>query len=426
MSLPDDDPATLPHDDQPPAAQPPSTARRGHPPRTLLASVMVALIAGVAGAAIVRAAWSNSPATARSAATTPALGTTPSTGTSTPSTVLPNTGSSSSSTPNSSSSLGTSASASSTSNVAARVNPGLVDINTTLGSQGAAAGTGMVVSAHGEVITNNHVIAGATTISATDIGNGKTYKARVVGYDVTKDVAVIQLIGASGLSTVTLGDSATVQVGQAVVTVGNAGGRGGTPSAASGSVVALHQSITASGENGSEHLRGLIQLDGSLEPGDSGGPLVNSSGEVIGMDTAASSSFSFQSSGSEGFAIPINHVVALAKKITAGETSATIHIGATALIGVEVATVPPAAFGQNPTAKGAYVAGVVAGTPAAKVGIVPGDTIVSFDGRRVTSANGLTAAKTRLHPGDHVTVRWLDASGASHSASLALTSGPPV
>jgi S1-C subfamily serine protease len=306
------------------------------------------------------------------------------------------------------------------------VDPGLVDINTKLGGQGEAAGTGMVVSSSGLVITNNHVISGATSISATDIGNGRTYNARVVGYDQSDDVAVIQLIGASGLRTVTLGDSSTVHSGQTVVTIGNAGGAGGTPSIASGTVTALGQSITTSGEldSSSEHLSGLIQLAGSLQPGDSGGPLVNTAGQVVGMDTAASSGFGFQSSSGQDFAIPINKVLSIAKKIVTGQGSNKIHIGATALIGVEVGPASSFGLGGSSTAQGAYVAGVVGGTSAAAAGITTGDTITAFNGRTITSASGLTAAKSNLHPGQRVSITWLDTSNVSHTATLRLTSGP--
>ena len=180
----------------------------------------------------------------------------------------------------------------STSQIAARVSPGLVDVVSTLGDQNAeAAGTGMVLTSTGEVLTNNHVIDGATSISVTDIGNGKTYTATVVGYDKTKDIAVLQLQNASGLQTVNLGDSSTVTVGQNVVAIGNAEGKGGTPSVVTGSVTALNQSITASdeGSSDSEQLSGLIQTNAPIQPGDSGGPLVNSAGQVVGIDTAASS-----------------------------------------------------------------------------------------------------------------------------------------
>jgi S1-C subfamily serine protease len=187
--------------------------------------------------------------------------------------------------------------------ITSRVDRGLVEINTVLGLQGGeAAGTGMVVTSSGEVITNKHVIAGATKITATDVGNGQTYAARVVGYDYSRDIAVLQLEGASGLQTESFGDPKTLKVGQSVATIGNAGGAGGTPTAAGGQVVALGQSITAGDElgGGHERLEGLIELAGNLQPGDSGGPLVNGAGEVLGMDTAASQTFGSKAPAARG------------------------------------------------------------------------------------------------------------------------------
>jgi S1-C subfamily serine protease len=211
-----------------------------------------------------------------------------------------------------------------------------------------------------------------------------------------------------------------------VVTIGNAGGAGGTPSAAGGTVTALAQSITASDEvsGSSEQLTNLIELNGSLEPGDSGGPLVNSAGEVIGMDTAASSGFSFQSSGTQGYAVPIDDALAIATKIEHGTSTAGIHTGATALIGVGVGASSQFGFGDGTQAQGAYVDDVVQGTPAARAGIEPGDTITSFGGHTVTSATSLTNAKERFHPGDRVSITWVDTSGNSHTATIRLTAGP--
>ena len=230
----------------------------------------------------------------------------------------------------------------STSQIASRVDPGLVDVVSTLGDQQAtAAGTGIVLTSNGEVLTNNHVIDGATSIKVTDVGNGRTYTAKVVGYDASQDVAVIQLQNASGLTVASLGDSSTVQTGDSVVALGNAGGKGGTPSVAAGTVTALNQSITASdeGAGNSEQLTGLIETNADIQPGDSGGSLVNSYGQVIGMDTAASSGTQLQSqsgqAAEQAFAIPINEATSIARQIEAGTTSATVHIGATAFLGVE-------------------------------------------------------------------------------------------
>jgi S1-C subfamily serine protease len=177
--------------------------------------------------------------------------------------------------------------------VAAKVSPGLVNVNTVLGYEGArAAGTGIVLTADGEILTNHHVVEGATEISVTDVGNGKTYSASVVGYDAEQDIAVLKLKDASGLETAKIGDSSKVAVGDQVVGIGNAGGKGGTPSYAAGAVTALDQAITATDESGAnpENLTGLIQTDANIQAGDSGGPLANTAGEVVGIDTAGGTS----------------------------------------------------------------------------------------------------------------------------------------
>ncbi len=318
-----------------------------------------------------------------------------------------------------------------TAEVASKVDPGLVDINTTLGyQQAAAAGTGLVVTSTGEVITNNHVIEGATTIEATDIGNGKTYKATVVGYDRSHDIAVLQLQDASGLQTVTLGSSSSAQPGQKVVALGNAEGRGGTPSVVTGQIVSLNASITASDESAgtSERLHGLIRHDAAIQPGDSGGPLVNTAGDVIGIDTAASSQdFQIQGGSSNetaAFAIPIDEAVTVAKQIDEGKGSGQIHIGATAFVGVEVSSTSQAQADGVPAGSGALIAGVVAGSPAEQSGFTAGDVITSVDGQHVSSALSLQQTLEQHHPGDRVSIGWTSHNGQKHSTAVTLTSGP--
>lgn len=317
--------------------------------------------------------------------------------------------------------------------IAAAVDPGLVDIVTQLGFQGGeAAGTGMVLSANGIVLTNNHVIQGATAISVTDIGNGKTYNATVVGYDRSEDVAVIQMTNASGLKTISTADSSKVKVNDPVLAIGNAGGAGGTPSVAGGTVTALNQAITASDESGggSEQLTGLIQLNADVQPGDSGGPLVNADAKVIGMDTAASAGFQFQDQGNQGFAIPINRALSIAKQIRANQSSATVHIGPSAFLGVEVSSGPQngqggrGGFGQGGNSNGPLVAGVVNGSPADQAGLEQGDVITSLGGKTVDSATTLTTLMTQHHPGDKVTLGWTDQAGQSHSTTVQLATGP--
>lgn len=303
--------------------------------------------------------------------------------------------------------------------VAAKVTPGIVDINTKLQYQSAAAaGTGMVLTSSGEILTNNHVINGATTISVTIPSTGRTYSATVVGTDPTADVAVIQLKGASGLKTIPLGDSSSVQPGDAVVAMGNAGGVGGAPSVVTGTVRAVDQTITASDQGGTnaETLTGLIETNAPVAPGDSGGPLANSNGQVVGMDTAASSARRFNGGATVSFAIPINNALSIAKQIESGQASSTIHIGLPGFLGVGLSS--------TATGNGAVVTGVASGTPADNAGLGAGDTITSVSGTAVTSAQGLTAAMQGRHPGDRVTLAWTDTSGAGHTASVTLAAGP--
>lgn len=306
--------------------------------------------------------------------------------------------------------------------IAAKVDAAIVDINTTVGYEsGQAAGTGMVLTSTGEVLTNNHVISGATKISVTDVGNGKTYGATVVGYSKSKDIAVLQLTNASGLATVTAATS-PVQVGAGVVGVGNAGGRGGTPSYAGGVVTRLNQTITASdaGDGTSEQLTGLIETDARIVAGDSGGPLVDEQGHVVGIDTAASSGFAFNRSG-DGFAIPIATALAVADQIENGQASSTIHIGPTAMLGVEVQT----ADGYATSGSGAVVAGVLSGGPAQRAGLTAGDVITGLAGHPVRSPQELSTIVLGQSPGATVTVQYADRTGATRTAQLRLATGPP-
>ena len=296
---------------------------------------------------------------------------------------------------------------------------GVVDIDTVLKYQGAeAAGTGMVLTSSGEVLTNNHVVNGATSIKVTVVSTGATYTAKVVGTDPTDDVAVLQLQGASGLQTVRTGDSAAVAAADQVTVVGNAGGVGGTPSAATGTVVATGQTLTASDESGAnaETLTDMIEINAAVIAGDSGGPLYDSAGKVIGMDTAASSGRTFggASSSTVAYAIPINRALSIAAKIESGQASSTIHLGNPAFLGISSQD----GFG------GVTVAGVASGSPAAQAGLSAGDVITSVGGTAVQSAQGLSSAIQSHSPGDRVTVAWTDTSGTSHSATVTLATGP--
>ncbi len=311
----------------------------------------------------------------------------------------------------------------------AKVAPGLVDVNTQLGYQnGEGAGTGIVLTPSGEVLTNNHVINGATSITVTDIGNGQTYAATVVGYDRNHDVAVLQMQGASGLQTASIGDSNAVAVGDEIAAIGNAGGVGGTPSIAAGTVSALDQAITVSDDTtgSSEQLDGLIQVAADVEPGDSGGPLVNTAGQVVGVDTAGATGSRLESTTSEGMAIPINDAIAISKRIDSGAGSVNVHIGPTGILGIMVRE-PHSGVRSwyGSTAPGVLVAGVTPGSPGEQSGLAAGDVIMSLDGATVDSPTTLTSLLTIHHPGDLVRVAWADQSGQQQNAAVRLAAGPP-
>jgi S1-C subfamily serine protease len=302
----------------------------------------------------------------------------------------------------------------------------VVAISTKLGYQnGAAAGTGIVIDPSGLVITNNHVIRGATTLRVKNVGNGRAYTATVLGYSVSADVALLKLQNASGLPTAQIGGA--LKVGAAVTAYGNGGGDGVEAAGASGTVRAVGRAITAGdGHGGGERLTGLIETDVSLEPGDSGGPLVDSSGRVVGMNTAASAGFQFGNveTSSEAFAIPIARALAIAKQIQQGKSSATVHVGPTAMLGVSVQSPDFSGFGGS-GASGALVASVLPGSPAAKAGISVGSLITALGAKRIGSPDDLSRAMLRLAPKDSVGITWLDEFGNRSHASTRLTVGPP-
>lgn len=409
----------------PPAA---AAARKNHSGALIGLATLVAAIALLAGAGLGHVAWPSDTTTGAVAS--------PATGTGGGSTLAPGAGSSSPYGSSSGGSTSTGAGApADISSIASKVDPGLVDINTNLSYQDEqAAGTGMVLTSNGEVLTNNHVIDGATSISVTDVGNGRTYKANVVGYDRTGDVAVIQLVGASGLQTITP-DTGSVSVGEAVVGLGNAGGTGGAPSSAGGSVTATDQSITASDDSGgnTESLTGLIEMNAGIQPGDSGGSLVNNSGQVIGMDTAASTGTAYQVTTAQAYAIPIPTALTLARQIEAGRQSSVLHIGATGFLGIRVedSSASTGGFGSGglgsgTATNGAVVDSALAGSPGAQAGLGQGDVITSLDGNAVNSSSDLTNLLESHHPGDSVTLGWTDASGLTHTSTVVLTTGPPA
>ena len=340
--------------------------------------------------------------------------------------------------------------------IVTQVKPGVVIIKTTLQyNREAAAGTGMVINADGLVLTNNHVIENSTEITATVASAGRTYRATVVGYDKTGDIALLQLQKASGLMPVPIGNSSSARIGKTVVAMGNAEGRG-TITATPGHVTGLDQTITASDKGGSttsEVLHGMIQTSADIVPGDSGGPLASSAG-VIGMDTAGNNPGYQQAS--TGFAIPINTALSVARQIAAGHASSAITIGYPPFMGIFIgagsAKSPQAQAQQQgqgatgsgntpacstsnadltvpsaiaPVSSGALIDGTICGSPAAKAGMTGGAVITAVNGQPVGSPDDLASILSRFHPGDTISVTWVSPSGQRTTSSLHLTAGPP-
>jgi S1-C subfamily serine protease len=350
--------------------------------------------------------------------------------------------------------------------VAAKVEPGVVDIDAAIQYSGGTSseGTGMVINAGGLVLTNNHVINGARFIRATLVTTGRTYTARVVGYDATQDVALLQLQGASRLKAVAMGNSSQVTLGTPVLAIGNAGGQGGLPALAPGIINSLGKTITPTDESTgtTETLHGMLQTNADIVSGDSGGPLANAAGQVIGMDTANASS-SQGSSDVLGYAIPINTALWVARQIATGQGSGGIQVGVPGFLGVLVpqsASANPrqqaqqqqqqgggsygGADGQGPRGQGcvnsntdtlvpsaiapvstgALVDGVLCGTAAAAAGLASGDVITTVNGQAITTPSSLTMTMSKFRPGAHVRIDWVNTNGQRKAGTVTLGAAP--
>ncbi|MGH9020336.1 MAG: S1C family serine protease [Acidimicrobiales bacterium] len=269
-------------------------------------------------------------------------------------------------------------------------------------------GTGMIISANGLVVTNNHVIAAAVgggTITVTRTGSSTALPATLIGTNSLDDVALIKINNASGLPTVTFGNSDALVAGDAVVAIGNALGlAAGTPTVTQGIVSALGRTVTAGSETSSETLNNMIQTDAAINPGNSGGPLLDSSGDVIGMNTAVAGSLPDGTSAQNiGFAIPTATILSLLKALKAGQSVVTHG----AFIGVEIMSMTPSLelqFGFT-ISSGALIQGVIPGSGAAAAGLKQGDIIVEMNGTPIHSAQDVTNVVSSLHPGAVVTMK---------------------
>jgi S1-C subfamily serine protease len=314
--------------------------------------------------------------------------------------------------------------------VAANVGPALVDINTvvqTATGSGTAAGTGIILTSGGEVLTNNHVVQGATSITVQIAGRTGSYTASVIGVDPTADVALIQVNGVFGLPTATLADSSTLQAGESVVAIGNAGGVGGAPSVTQGTIVALGQSITATDGATSEQLTGMIQSDATIAPGDSGGAIVNSADQVVGMITAGQST-TRNGATEVGFAIPTDNALAGVNQIRAGQASSQVILGQVGYLGISVTDLTPsiaAQLGLSITS-GAVVVGVISGSPADQAGLAQDAVITEVAGNPINSTTDLGNVLHSFKPGDQVQVTWTDQASTSHTVTITLTTGPAI
>jgi S1-C subfamily serine protease len=284
---------------------------------------------------------------------------------------------------------------------------------------GKAEASGVVISRDGTILTNNHVIEGAVkvTVVFNDGIHDQAMQGHVLGADPDHDLAVVK-VDATDLKQITIGRSGHLELGDSVIALGFPLGLGGGPTVTKGIVSGVNRTITVRRDSGaSEHLVGLLQTDAAINPGNSGGALVNSDGQLVGINTAAA-----QASSAEnvGFAIAIDHALPIVRQVLSEPVEKR------AWLGVSVRDLDPTValqLGIDSQSKGALVAGVIPGGPAASAGIKTGDVIVAIAGHRITSANGLTSELTNLDPGQQVTVKLIGSHG-SRSIDLTLSNRP--
>lgn len=284
---------------------------------------------------------------------------------------------------------------------------GIVLIDATLDTTTQSSGTGMILNAGGQVLTNYHVVRSSSSVTVTVVASQRRYTATLVGRDAIHDVALLQLDGASGMPTITP-DKDAVSVGDAVVAAGNAAGQGYL-TAFAGRIRGTDRSIRvrgASPNDPEENLSGLLETDAHAEPGDSGGPLFDAEGEVLGMTTAGSSA------GSQGaaYAVPIANALAVVGKISAGDETGGVVVGPKASLGVNAV---------EEAGNGVRVTKVISGTAAARAGLKVDDYITSVAGQSVSTLAALLEALDTVQPGQTVTVAWTR-NGTADSSRVAL------
>lgn len=303
--------------------------------------------------------------------------------------------------------------------VSGEVEPALVNITAGLRPYGVgAAGSGIVLTADGQVLTSHHVIKGADTVSVSDIGTGAVYQATVLGYDSGADIALLALAGASDLPVARIGSSAPLRLGDEVLAIGNAGGTG-SPTAVGGNITGLDSSIVArnAADLSRKSLRGMIEVAAQVAAGQSGGALVDRYGAVVGVVTAASGELQKAlGRGPNGYAVPIDAAMSVVRQIRSGTPTDSVHVGPTATLGIITSDAKPV---------GARIDVAVFGQPAYAAGLSEGEVITAIDGRAIANTQALKSALNLHKPEEAVHLDISEPGGAQRTVSVTLTAGPP-
>ncbi|WP_067861585.1 S1C family serine protease [Nocardia shimofusensis] len=327
--------------------------------------------------------------------------------------------------------------------VAAALSPAMVHITTRTRAFGqGTAGSGIVLTADGQVLTSHHVIKGAEEVGVVSVATGEEFEATVLGYDSTADIALLALVGAKNLPTARLGSSSGLRVRDEVLALGNAGGAGGTPTATPGRITALNSTIVAlnAADFSRKALRGMVEIEAPVSSGQSGGALADRQATVVGVVTASSGETRPESEPAApastesqrpipspsraraeparagGYAVPIDTAMKVVEQIRSGIPSDSVHIGQTATLGVLISDARPS---------GARVDVALYGMPAYGAGIRDGETIVSLDGRAIGTSRALRAAIDKRRPRETVRIGVVGANGIERVVSVELGLGTP-